>query len=262
MSSIINVKPETTLISTELNKIDETKKSPGLCTRLAYGIANRVKGFGLGVAAAGIITPVSTGVTYLSQMAGLIPEMTRENNIREVVVNYQKMGFSGMNADRLLNATCYLEEFSQQLNLHSVLTPFGVQKLNTSPESIKGGLVGTVTGAAIGEEILFRGLIQDVCLTRIPKYVIKKISPGKEALLDTTIAKAARILITAAAFSAYHLGNKGVLSDAYVSTQLVATFMMGIGFGLLKESQAGLTGSVAAHITNNLVAVIPTLQSC
>jgi len=229
------------------NKVDQSKKPAGLCTRFAYGVANRIKGFSLGVAAAGVITPLTSGTTYLGQKIGLIPEFTKENNIQGMVANFQKMGFSELNADRLINATCYFKELSQQLNLHVIRTPDGWERMNTTPEYLKGEAIGFFTGAALEEEILFRGLIQNVCLTRIPKFVIKKISPGKETILDTTMAKAARILITSAAFSAYHLRNKGIFSDSYVSMQLVATFMMGIGFGLLKESQAGLAGAIGAH---------------
>lgn len=252
------------LVSANVNKVpDETTKSPGLCARLAYGTANCVKRFGLGVAAAGIITPLTNGVSYLAQVGGLIPEPTLEGNIRGVVANYQKMGFTEMNADKLLNATCYMEELAKQLNLHVIQTANGWQKLNYDVLIIKSEMVGgVVIGPAIKEEILFRGLIQDVCLTEIPKYVIKKIAPGKETILDTTIAKAARIVLTSAAFSAWHLQNKGVLSDSYVSMQLVATFAMGIGFGILKESKTGLLGSIGAHMANNFVAIAPQLWSC
>ena len=55
----------------------ETPKPPRLCTRLAHGMTRGVKHFGLAVAAAGIITPLATGASYLAQLGGLIPEITR-----------------------------------------------------------------------------------------------------------------------------------------------------------------------------------------
>ena len=37
---------------------------------------------------------------------------------------------------------------------------------------------------------------------------------------------------------------------------------MGIGFGMLKESKAGLTGAIAVHMGNNMIAITPALMSC
>lgn len=247
------------LVSVGLNQ----GKPLSLCSRMAYDIVSCTKKFGLGVAAAGIITPLANGVSSLAQMGGLIPKITTEGNIREVVANYQKMNFTEMNADKLVNASCYIEELTRQLNLHAIQSSAGWEMLDYTVSSLKGETVGSLAiGIPMGEEILFRGLIQGTYLTRIPKYVIKKFAPGKETVLDTTIAKVARILLTSAAFSAYHLQNQGVVSDAYVTMQLVATFVMGIGFGLLKESKAGLLGSIGAHMANNFVAIAPILWSC
>lgn len=234
-------------------------KPSSLCSRMAYGVVNCAKKFGLGVAAAGIITPLTTGTAYLAQLSGLIPEVTRESNIIGTITNLQNMGLKNFNIDSLLNATCYLEEYTKQYNSHFP----SMTHLHQTPLSMK-----VITGATVGvivpfsEEILFRGLMQDVLLMRIPKFIVKKIAPGKETVLDSSVAKAARIALTAAAFSAYHFQNQGLFSDSYVTMQLVSTFVMGIGFGLLKESKAGLLGSIGAHMANNFVAIAPTLWSC
>lgn len=168
-----------------------------------------------------------------------------------------------MNADRLVNSSCYLKELAGQLNLHMIQTPNGWQQLNYDVPTIKAEVIGLIViRTALKEEIIFRGLIQDVCLTMIPKYVIKKNKPGNETILDTTAAKAVRIILTSAAFSEWHLQNQGILSDSYVSMQLVATFAMGTGFGIIKESKAGLLGSIGAHMTNNFVAIAPQLWGC
>lgn len=39
-------------------------------------------------------------------------------------------------------------------------------------------------------------------------------------------------------------------------------FKMGIGYGLIKESQAGLLGAMGARIANNMYAIAPQLSSC
>lgn len=235
---------------------DVTPKPQGLCTRLAYGTANCVKRFGLGVAAAGIITPLTTGTYYLAQLGGLLPEVTRENTIRGTITNLQNMGLK-FNIESLLNATCYVEEYTKQYNSN---VPFYMHQTPLSMKVINSANVGVI--APLLEEVLFRGLMQDVLLTRIPKFIVKKIAPGRETALDSSVAKAARITLTAAAFSAFHLQNQGLFADSYVTMQLVAAFAMGIGFGMLKESKAGLLGSVGAHMANNFAAIAPMLWNC
>lgn len=123
--------------------------------------------------------------------------------------------------------------------------------------SITTGVLGPVQ-----EEIFFRYLVQDVLFTKIPKYIVKKITPGRETtFFDSSTAKAIRITLTAAAFSAIHLFNKGE-PPSIIKIQVVSTFAMGIGFGIVKESKAGLLGSIGAHMAFNFVALMPELLSC
>lgn len=112
-----------------------------------------------------------------------------------------------------------------------------------------------VLDAPIFEELLCRGLLQDVLLTRLPKYILKKISPGSETILDSTIAKIARILFTSTAFSLLHLSNHGTFPDSVVSHQLVSGFTIGIALGIIKEN-IGLVGAIGTHIAHNSVAMI------
>jgi membrane protease YdiL (CAAX protease family) len=101
-----------------------------------------------------------------------------------------------------------------------------------------------------------------ILIYHFSKFIVKKIAPGKETLLDTTAAKATRIVLTAAAFSAAHLQNQDLFSDSYVIMQLVSTFVGSIGLGILKESKAGLLGSIGAHMAHNFIAISPILWSC
>ncbi len=238
----------------------EQGEPQGLCSRLAYGTANCSKRFAHGIAAAGVLTPISTTISYLAQITGLIPELTQESIIRGTIENLKNRGMHKFDVEALLDAPCYLEEYTKQYNSHySEWTP----ELHISPLTVKVQAVAVMgLDAPISEEILFRGLIQDLLLTRVPKYIIAKIAPGKETALDTRMAMAARIILTSALFSAAHLQNKGILSDSYVATQLVTTFVVGIGFGALKESKAGLLGSIGAHMAHNMLATAPILWSC
>jgi hypothetical protein len=233
-------------------------KPQGLCNRLVYGTANCVKRFGMGVAAAGITTPISGGVSYLAGKVGLIQEIGDQASlIKEQVANMAKLGFK-MDGDAIMNAPCMMEELVKQINSNIPWPEAHASVFALKASQVK--LIGV--GIPIAEEILFRGLIQDVLLTRVPKYVIRKIAPGKETALDTRIAKAARITLTAALFSAAHLANSGFFADSYVSMQLVSTFVGGIGLGILKESKVGLLGAMGGHIANNMIAIAPTLWAC
>ncbi len=52
-----------------------------------------------------------------------------------------------------------------------------------------------------------------------------------------------------------HLQNSAVFDDGYVSDQLMRTFVMGLGLGILKKSKAGMLGAIGAHVVNNLSAL-------
>lgn len=249
----------TPMLISNANKIpDVIPKPQRLCTRLAYGTANCVKRFGMNVAAVGIGTPISMGASYLANKVGLIQGTGDQANlIKEQIAIMARLGFK-MDGDAIMNATCKIEELVKQIN-SNIPRP----QAHTSVSAVKATLVGTTgVGFPIIEEILFRGLVQDVLLTRIPKFVLKKVLPGKETALDTRIAKAARITLTAALFSASHLTNSGLFADSYISMQLVATFALGIGLGILKESKAGLLGTMGGHIAHNMIAIAPNLWSC
>lgn len=114
--------------------------------------------------------------------------------------------------------------------------------------------------APIKEEIQYRMVIQDLFLMRIPKYIIKKVAPGKEKILDSKGMKAARIFLTATLFARAHLINKEI-SWAYTARQVPSTFVMGVFFGLMKESKAGLMGAIGMHMANNIIASLGILST-
>lgn len=93
------------------------------------------------------------------------------------------------------------------------------------------------------EEIAFRFLLQDILLKRVPKYIIKKILPGKETVVDNRITKVFRILFTATLFAASHTD--------YTFFYKTHVFIVGITSGVLKESKMGILGAIGYHITNN-----------
>jgi hypothetical protein len=233
--------------------LNQALKPPALYAQLAYGTAHCVKRFGLGVATGALlITPLTEGLSYLAQVSGLIPKWRYADNIKKVVTNMQNAGFYKFNVESLLSATCYLDEYVKQYNSHF---PSNMTHSHLTSSGIKAIYFKEwVLIAPLKEESIFRLALQYVLLTRTLKYIAGKIAPEKEKMFDSSIFKAVRIAITAAAFSAFHLQNQGVFSDAYVTMQLVATFVLGIGLGILQESEAGFLGSVGAHMAINFVA--------
>jgi membrane protease YdiL (CAAX protease family) len=107
------------------------------------------------------------------------------------------------------------------------------------------------------EEVLFRGIVQDIALKRVPFFVLKKVMPGKETLLQTKIYTVARVVVTSSFFCAYHLLNNGSFSDSYIQLQLPGTFAVGIVFGVIKETRLGLGISIISHATHNGLATMP-----
>ena len=225
------------------------------CISMAKGTVQCVKRLGLGMVAGAVGMPLfNIAPIYLAQKTGLIPEMTNQILSKTLRVN-----------DKLFNNTCLIEKPISKFPYPTCPLRVACRDLNLpiTPSQIKiTNLVALGVIPAVGEELLFRGLIQDVLLKRLPAWMLKKISPGQEKMIDTKIAKIGRIILTSALFSAWHLQNRGILPDAYVKSQLVGTFTLGILLGMIKESNLGLLGSMGAHFANNTIAISPILLGC
>ena len=112
------------------------------------------------------------------------------------------------------------------------------------------------------EEILFRHGIQEISLQELPKSILKKAAPAKETLLDSKTAKAGRILLTSTLFSLFHLTHLVIIPKPVMLAQLVNTFTLGIGAGILRESKLGLAGAIGLHLGYNIIGLSPTLWNC
>ncbi|MDP1608616.1 MAG: CPBP family intramembrane metalloprotease [Chlamydiales bacterium] len=110
----------------------------------------------------------------------------------------------------------------------------------------------------IVEELIMRYAIQEF----LPKKILKNMIPGKETVLDSKVAAAARIVLTASLFASLHLLNKGIFPDSYCHAQVIDSFIGGMTYGALKESEVGLLGSIVAHMSNNILASVSTFFYC
>lgn len=201
----------------------------GLCSRLAYGVANCAIRIGIGAAFSNVWLP--------------------DLPFRDACPFDEVRAFA--------HKACPLQEFIHSVNLERNFLPHLTVldfKINIFMEYC--------IASPIREEIMYRGLHQDVLFTRVPKWILKQIAPSKVHYLDSTTAKVIRIALTAFLFSLAHIGNFGSMSDDYVARQLFTTLVYGVVLGALKESRVGLLGCISSHVVNNLSAFAPFLWSC
>jgi len=96
------------------------------------------------------------------------------------------------------------------------------------------------------EEALFRELIQERILKR-PLF-FKWLKCDKKS---PSLNKIKRIFIASLLFSAIHISNLIFLPREMVKNQVLYAFFTGFGFGLLRQSKAGLNGAAVVHMENN-----------
>lgn len=155
---------------------------------------------------------------------------------------------------KIKDATCpRLEQYRQKIE------QLEWDKQGITPESLKfkDDLYYTSWSLSfsIVEELVCRGLIQDLLLHQGFKKLIKTLAPGKEWIADSTLAKITRVVLSAAVFSFMHNLNSGRISDGELNLQLRSTFATGLFYGIIKESRLGIIGSIGAHMANNGVAM-------
>jgi len=111
-----------------------------------------------------------------------------------------------------------------------------------------------VIAGGIGEELVFRGVVQDVLLTKLLGKAIKKVSPNNASWVDTKTAKVFRIAITSALFAAGHLITNTDEIPLGIKYQAFNALAMGFILGAIKESRLGLIGSIGCHMMHNAIS--------
>lgn len=100
---------------------------------------------------------------------------------------------------------------------------------------------------ALGEELVCRGLIQNVLMRKLQQRIVVQFSKN-EALVDHPIMKISRISAASIVFGLMHAhlwecGHGGTIPE----------LAGGIIFGILAETKYGLVGSSLAHTAANLI---------
>lgn len=230
--------------------------------RTAFKIINCIKNLTIGaISSACILTPYKMGISRVASRMEPYQEVDKKgflNNAGKYIDWLEiKNEHIRINRKAIDGADCPTQEIVNQLNSYNLINRVKLRDWATVT-SFKTNFV-MIEGIALSilEEFLFRGLLQDILLKRIPKYITKKIAPGKETYFDSTVAQALRIIVTAALFTR----SDRPKSDHLFSHNDMDKFIMGIGLGILKES-GGLTASLGANIADHLFTMIPVLQSC
>lgn len=106
----------------------------------------------------------------------------------------------------------------------------------------------------IGEELIFRGVMQDLLLTKLLGKAIKKVSSNNASWVDTKTAKIFRIAITSALFAGMHLITNTEEAPLGIKYQAFNALAMGFILGAIKESRLGLIGSIGCHMMHNAIS--------
>lgn len=121
-------------------------------------------------------------------------------------------------------------------------------------EAWKGIAPIAIICGGIGEELIFREVVQNFLLKELLGKAIQKVSPNNASWVDTKAAKIFRITITATLFAGMHLATDTDEIPLGIKFQAFNALAMGFILGAIKESQLGLIGSIGCHMMHNAIS--------
>ncbi len=113
----------------------------------------------------------------------------------------------------------------------------------------------------LGEEALSRFAIQEIALKRLPKEVLNKICPKISSMIDQKWVKAARIGISAFAFSLIHAYHPLWGWPGGSTVKLIETFAVGLICASVQENTGSTLSAAAFHAGYNLPVAFHTYYS-
>lgn len=167
------------------------------------------------------------------------------------MLEYETLRYGAAFLGLIPNDKCFLwKEFYQIMSKYRPLS---------EKDAFNAILSDFIFMGPIKEELIFRGLIQDLLLKRLLGKAIQAVSPRNASWVDSRVAKIFRIIITAALFGAAHLGTQG---QAAFKFQAFYAFAGGCILGAIKESRLGLIGSIGCHMMNNALVGLEWYANC
>lgn len=100
----------------------------------------------------------------------------------------------------------------------------------------------------IAEEVVYRGLVQEMCMRRLPKKILSKIAPKYEWAVDSVVAKTMRIVATSFIFAIAHFDRLEPSRGGGL-----AEFFNSIVDGYLMESTQSIVKSSLSHMGHNTI---------
>jgi len=135
-----------------------------------------------------------------------------------------------------------------------------IPELSSEIDAWKFMVPVSIIAGGIGEELLFRGVVQDLLLKRALGRVIQMVSPHSASWVDRTAGKIFRITLAAALFGGTHL--IGTECGAAIQYQAFTATALGFLLGTIKESQWGLAGAIGSHMLINAIAMAGIYAQC
>lgn len=113
----------------------------------------------------------------------------------------------------------------------------------------------------VTEELHYRLLIQELFLKQIPKKILARISPAHVSLVDSKVAKIARVVIASFLFALPHYISPeagahmfGTYNDpCFMGNRILNAFGTGIVFGFLQEITGNIANPIIAHMLHNSI---------
>lgn len=118
------------------------------------------------------------------------------------------------------------------------------------------GLTGTYDTQAfkcpIVEELMFRVGLQEIILKKIPQAILTRLAPSHVGLVNTKIAKVARVTLATIAFSLAHAMPSEMGWPNCSTARLVNTFVFGLLIGGIQEITESPLAAMLFHSGFNL----------
>lgn len=133
------------------------------------------------------------------------------------------------------------------------------RSMNTWINQPFGHFYATFLTIPYTEEMLFRGLLQELILKKVPTALLRQFYPSKISLVNGKLASAARIITCAGLFALAHARAPEHPYDSAIF--LGHKFAVGVCCGIIQEMTGNLYLSTTFHSGFNLIPVLQEIVS-
>lgn len=161
-------------------------------------------------------------------------------------------------ASRALSAICPYSTMANAINTSEM----------HSAHVAKALALSVLTSSYLLEDFIYRGVVQELLLRKLPIAIMKEIKPGSEAVVDCKTAKIIRVIFSSAI--CINIGRRvmqpafklALQSSSCEMTQQVGFIIDTVVSSILKETYPGLVGSMTQHLTYAVLSMPRVLFDC